>query len=194
MFYFYSFLLTLFLIFITIIMVINMAFILIFLTLLYASLDSLTQSNFTVIGNIPGNFYYFLIWTFFIATYFLYNSSNVFKKYHFTFKWQHYISLYIYFACLLTPLIPYTQTNPFFDDLHVFLAMSSSILFLGVWLIFLWHIHQIYPQLSKKIEVPFWIFIQTLIGCLFFFGQINSIIELLLVISMIFLIEFLKKN
>jgi len=116
------------------------------------------------------------------------------KKFHYSFPYQKIICSYIYLACITTPLIPYTEKNPFLDDLHVFLAMSSSFLFLWVWGMFLWHLKSTYPTITHKIELPFWIFIQTLLGCIFFFNQINSVIELLLVISMIILIDFLKKS
>ena len=135
-----------------------------------------------------------MIWTILVASYFLYNSRKLTKKFHSSFPHQKIISAYIYLSCIITPFIPYTEQNPFLDDLHVFFAMSSSVLFLGVWLRFLWHIKLCYPEISRKIDVPFWMLIQTLIGCVFFFNQINSVIELILVICIIFLIEFLKKS
>lgn len=175
-------------------MVIWMSYLIIFITIAYASLASLTQSNFTVIGNQEGYFWYFFLWTLIVATYFFYYTAKVFKAYHFILPYQKLISYYIYFACLLTPIIPYTENNPLLDDLHVFLAISSSICFLGVWICFLWHVKQMFPITAKKIELPFWMIIQTLILCLFFFGHINSVIEVILVISLALLIEVLLKN
>ena len=172
-----------------VLLVISMGIILIILTCLYASLGSLTQSNFTVIGNQEGHLIYFVLWTFSIATYFLYNSMKLLKKFNYSFRYQKIVSTYIYLACVITPLVPYTEQNPFFDDLHVFLAFSSATLFLIVWLFFLNHIKHI----TKQLEVPFFLLIQLLGLCLVYFSSINSVIELIIIIAMIILIEFLKK-
>ena len=172
-----------------IILVIAVGILLIIMTCLYASLDSLTQSNFTVIGNKEGYLGMFIIWTFCIATYFLYNSIQLLKKYNYTFKYQKILSTYIYLACIITPFIPYTEQNPFLDDLHVFFAFSSATLFLIVWLFFLNHIKHI----TKQLELPFLLLIQILGISLVYFSSINSIIELIIIIAMILLIEFLKK-
>ena len=138
-----------------------MGIFLIIMTCLYASLGSLTQSNFTVIGNQEGHQIYFILWTFSIATYFLYNSIQLLKKFNYSFKYQKVISTYIYLACIITPFIPYTEQNQFLDDLHVFLAFSSATLFLIVWLFFLNHIKPI----TKQLELPFFLMVQTLGLC-----------------------------
>ena len=170
-----------------------MAILLILATLLYSSLGSVTVDNFTVIGNTKGNLIYFIVWTFFIATYFLLNSKKICEKFHFTFRYQKLISSYIYFACIITPFIPYTEKNVFLDDLHVFLAFSSATLFLFVWLLLLGHLKNHFPEVTRKIELPFLLMVHTLGLCLVYFGIINSIIELIIIISIILLIEFLKK-
>lgn len=170
-----------------------MEYLIILITLIYASLGSITQTNFTGIANEQGYSLFFLVWTILIASYFFSQSKKIFQKFHFSFKGMKILSIYIYIACLITPLIPYTKNSELLNELHVFFAMSSSCLFIGIWIAFLFHLSQIYPNIHQKIQLPFRLMVVTLIGCTFFFGCINSLVELLLVISMILLIKFLKK-
>ena len=171
-----------------------MAILLILCTILYASLDSLLYSNFTAIGNQEGHFFYFFIWTFSIATYFLIQSTNIFKKHHFSFRYQKLLATYVYLSCILTPIIPYTNTNPFLDDLHVLLIMSSVFIFLGIWFYFIYHLKVNHHPLISKIEVSFILFVHLLAFIFLFFSSINSLIEVLIIAYMIIFIEIFKKN
>ena len=170
-----------------------MAMIISLLTIGYALLGSLTQDNFTTIGHQLGYPFLFIIWTSITATYFLKETVGVFKKFYYSFPFQKILSAYIYLAILMTPFIPYTEQNIFLDDLHVFFAMSASVIYLTAFGFFLLHLRKTQPQVTKQIEVPFWCVIYTLFFCLLFFGQINSIVEIVLVISMSYLLNFLKK-
>lgn len=171
-----------------------MAILLILLTILYAGLDNIFYSNFTVIGNQEGHFLYFFVWTLMIATYFFIQSTHIFNKYHFSFKYQKPLALYVFLSCIITPMIPYTEKNPLLDDLHVLCIMSSTFIFIGIWFYFIYHMKARHKRLISKIELPFVLLIHLLAIIFLLYGCINSLIEALIIFYMILLIEFLKKN
>lgn len=171
-----------------------MSYFIILLTLAYASLGSFIRDNFTTIGNQEGHFWHFFVWTILIACYFFYYTKKVFNLYHYSFKHENLIASYVMISLITTPLIPYTETNPLLDDLHVFLAMSSCIVFIGIWLSFLWYTKKTNPTLSQQLELPLQMIIYTTIALIFIFNRINSIVEIVFVLSLIILIEFLLKN
>ena len=169
-------------------------FILPTITLLYASQATLMNENFTGIANHQNQQFLFALWALMTASYFLRTSLNLFKAYQWHPPYLKYVSPMIFLGISLAPWIPYQDSMPHLETLHVFMAMGASVLFLILLGFFITYLQTLDLDLYHKYEPPFRLIILTLVILLLWSGHVNSLIEIWMTCSLSIYITYLHTD
>lgn len=166
-------------------------------TILFASKASLTQENFTGIANNLGHYQALIGWSIIAACYFYRYSMRLFKSQDWHPNYLKPVSIVIFIGISVSGFIPYNDSYIHLEALHTLCSLGASLLFLGLLLKFMFDMQFSQPLFYQTYHLWLRMIIATLIILLMTFGNVNSLIEVVMVISLccfFWYIEFNEKE
>lgn len=153
-------------------------------TVLFASADSLIDSNISIIGSTPGRERSFIVWGLLSAGFFLMMTNYLFVIGRYE---SGAMRALLHTACgllVVTTLIPFKpDQKPVSAEIHNVTAMSASVLTLIVVLAYLRHIVRMDPGL-KRLLVAWGVLTAVCIGLIIGFGVITGLLEVMFIVAM----------
>lgn len=156
----------------------------------YGLQQPIISDNFTGIANKSSLSALFFLLSI-VSLFYLYACFNIFRKYHWHPWYLKPTSIVIVINLLLSAWIPYQALHPHLELLHVYLALSACVLFLFLIGKFIIDLQWTFPLVYQKIILKYKFIIVTLLILLLGFGNINSLIEMVVLIGMNWLITYL---
>lgn len=145
---------------------------------LYNNYTSLLNSSYRIL---------YVLWIFLLATTLF---KNIFH--HCLYKNEKRLIILLYLLFMLGSCLPYYSTVYLFSFLHVILPMSTIIIYLFYVLCIIFRYNKKEPLKAQILYQWFFYGLSLISLLIIYFGHINGIIEISLILFVIFLLEKLK--
>lgn len=153
-------------------------------TLLFASNQSLLESNISIVGNSPGKYLGIIVWGFLCAAFFYAMLSYLFLLTGYD---QAIGRALLYAVCtllVLTVITPFQpEEKPVQASLHNAFAMSAALLVLALLLVFIRFLGRIDAAIRRR-GMIWWLAASLLCGVLLLTTGISGLVEFILIATM----------
>ncbi len=170
-------------------------YILLFLTSLgFSFMLPSIHDNFTHLYNEPATKLLYMIWIITLSIFLLVKCKELYARHVYQNKIYKYVLYGAFVSMMLGAIVPYGIEIPILSSIHVLLSLLASVLTLVVVKLLIDQLQFIDPMTSHGLQQLYLFLISATFMFTMIFGSISSVVELVLIGSILFLVRQIDKT